>query len=66
MLYELALLLLSYNLRVSVSVIKMSWWDTSAISGLATQALKKAQKGIDKVLEIKDEEGWIDRIVTLP
>ena len=37
----------------------MSWWDASAISGLATQALKKAQKGIDKVLDINEEEGMI-------
>ncbi|BFZ03381.1 hypothetical protein BsWGS_06419 [Bradybaena similaris] len=30
----------------------MSWWDTSGITSLASQALKNAQKKIDKVLEI--------------
>lgn len=35
----------------------MSWWNTSSISSFATQALKNAQKKIDKVLDIEDEEG---------
>ncbi|GFO33209.1 TATA-element modulatory factor [Plakobranchus ocellatus] len=37
----------------------MSWWDTSSISNFATQAtqaLKSAQKKIDKVLDIEAEE----------
>ena len=33
----------------------MSWWDSSSFSSFATQALKNAQKKIDKVLDIKDE-----------
>lgn len=32
----------------------MSWWDTSGISSFATQALKNAQKKIDKVLDINE------------
>ncbi|CAG5130326.1 unnamed protein product [Candidula unifasciata] len=32
----------------------MSWWDTSGITSLASQALKNAQKKIDKVLEIDE------------
>ena len=39
----------------------MSWWDTSSFGGLASQALKKAQKGIDKVLDIN--EGKILHII---
>ena len=35
----------------------MSWWDAKALTGFATQALKTAQKRIDKVLDIKEEEG---------
>ncbi|KAJ8318853.1 hypothetical protein KUTeg_003944 [Tegillarca granosa] len=34
----------------------MSWWNTSSISSFASQALKNAQKKIDKVLDIEDEE----------
>ena len=34
----------------------MSWWDSSALSTFATSALKTAQKRIDKVLDIKDDE----------
>ena len=34
----------------------MSWWDTKGLTSLATQALKTAQKKIDKVLDIKEEE----------
>lgn len=32
----------------------MSWWDTSGITNLASQALKNAQKKIDKVLDIEE------------
>ena len=32
------------------------WWDSSSFSSLATQALKSAQKHIDKVLDIPEEE----------
>lgn len=40
----------------------MSWWDsknwdTKGLTNLATQALKTAQKRIDKVLDIKEDEG---------
>ena len=35
----------------------MSWWNSSNFSNLATQALKQAQKKIDKVLDIEEEEG---------
>ncbi|XP_069125270.1 TATA element modulatory factor-like isoform X6 [Argopecten irradians] len=34
----------------------MSWWNASSFSDLASQAIKNAQKKIDKVLDI-DEEG---------
>jgi len=34
----------------------MSWWDTKGLTSFATQALKTAQKKIDKVLDIKEEE----------
>ena len=34
----------------------MSWWDAKSLTGFATQALKTAQKKIDKVLDIKEEE----------
>ena len=34
----------------------MSWWDAKGFTSLATQALKTAQKKIDKVLDIKEEE----------
>ncbi|KAL3876276.1 hypothetical protein ACJMK2_034142 [Sinanodonta woodiana] len=34
----------------------MSWWDTSSFANLATQALKNAQKKIDKVLDIKEND----------
>lgn len=43
----------------------MSWWDTTGISSFATQALKNAQKKIDKVLDIKeDEAGGVTTTVT--
>ena len=37
----------------------MSWWDSglSNFANQATQALQKAQKQIDKVLDIKEEDG---------
>ena len=38
----------------------MSWFDAGALtkySSYAKTALKQAQKNIDKVLDIKDEEG---------
>ncbi|KAK7003716.1 TATA element modulatory factor-like isoform X1 [Biomphalaria glabrata] len=38
----------------------MSWWDPSGITNLASQALKNAQKKIDKVLDI-DAEGGTDK-----
>ncbi|XP_049547894.1 TATA element modulatory factor-like [Anopheles darlingi] len=34
----------------------MSWFDTAGIASLAKNALKEAQKQIDKALDIKDEE----------
>jgi hypothetical protein len=34
----------------------MSWWDAKGLTSLATQALKTAQKKIDKVLDIKEED----------
>jgi len=36
--------------------ITMSWWDAKGLTSFATQALKTAQKQIDKVLDIKEEE----------
>ena len=35
----------------------MAWWDSSGLSSFATQALKTAQKRIDKVLDIDVDEG---------
>ena len=35
---------------------EMSWWDSTAFSGLASQALKTAQSKIDKVLDIQDDK----------
>ncbi len=34
----------------------MSWWDSANFGNLASQALKSAQKRIDKVLDIPEEE----------
>lgn len=34
----------------------MSWWDSTGISSFASQALKNAQKKIDKVLDITEDE----------
>jgi len=39
----------------------MSWWDTKGLTSLATQALKTAQKKIDKVLDIKEEEEGLEQ-----
>src|SRR6218665_685140 len=41
----------------------MSWWDTKNLANFATQALKTAQKRIDKVLDIKEEETGMDELV---
>ncbi|XP_064639723.1 TATA element modulatory factor-like isoform X2 [Lineus longissimus] len=34
----------------------MSWWDTSQFTSMASSAIKSAQKKIDNVLDIKDDE----------
>jgi TATA element modulatory factor len=34
----------------------MSWFDTAGIASLAKNALKEAQKTIDKALDIKDDD----------
>ena len=34
----------------------MSWWDTKQLTSFASNALKTAQKKIDKVLDIKEDE----------
>jgi hypothetical protein len=34
----------------------MSWFDATGISALAKNALKEAQKQIDKVLDIKEDD----------
>ena len=34
----------------------MSWFNTSGFSNLAKSAISQAQKSIDKVLDIKDED----------
>ncbi|XP_061180944.1 TATA element modulatory factor-like isoform X2 [Saccostrea echinata] len=38
----------------------MSWWDTSSFSSFATQALKNAQKKIDKVLDINEDGAVVE------
>lgn len=38
----------------------MSWFDTTGIASLAKNALKEAQKTIDKALDIKDDETAIE------
>ncbi|XP_013402837.1 TATA element modulatory factor isoform X2 [Lingula anatina] len=38
----------------------MSWWEAAGFSNLAQQALKTAQKKIDKVLDIQEEDGELD------
>uniref|UniRef100_A0A3Q4I0G3 TATA element modulatory factor 1 n=1 Tax=Neolamprologus brichardi TaxID=32507 RepID=A0A3Q4I0G3_NEOBR len=42
----------------------MSWFNASHLSSFAKQALTSAQKSIDRVLDIKEEDQWAD--VTLP
>ncbi|XP_069592630.1 TATA element modulatory factor [Ranitomeya imitator] len=43
----------------------MSWFNTSQLSSFAKQALSQAQKSIDRVLDIKeDETAWADAIIT--
>jgi len=39
----------------------MSWWDAKGLTSFATQALKNAQKKIDKVLDIKEEEEELEQ-----
>jgi len=39
----------------------MSWWDAKGLTSFATQALKTAQKKIDKVLDIKEEEEGLEQ-----
>uniref|UniRef100_A0A8C5R5S5 TATA element modulatory factor 1 n=1 Tax=Leptobrachium leishanense TaxID=445787 RepID=A0A8C5R5S5_9ANUR len=42
----------------------MSWFNTSQLSSFAKQALSQAQKSIDRVLDIKeDETAWADSII---
>lgn len=36
----------------------MSWFNTSHLSSFAKQALTTAQKSIDRVLDIKEEDQW--------
>lgn len=40
----------------------MSWFNASQLSSFAKQALTSAQKSIDRVLDIKEEEQWGDSI----
>jgi len=39
----------------------MSWWDAKGLTSFATQALKTAQKKIDKVLDIREEEEGLEQ-----
>ena len=39
----------------------MSWWDAKGLTNFATQALKTAQKKIDKVLDIKEEDEGLEQ-----
>ncbi|XP_062325656.1 TATA element modulatory factor [Osmerus eperlanus] len=41
----------------------MSWFNASHLSSFAKQALTTAQKSIDRVLDIKEEEQWADTVV---
>ncbi|XP_020488781.1 TATA element modulatory factor [Labrus bergylta] len=41
----------------------MSWFNTSHLSSFAKQALTTAQKSIDRVLDIKEEDQWGDTVV---
>lgn len=38
----------------------MSWFNASHLSSFAKQALTTAQKSIDRVLDIKEEDQWGD------
>ncbi|KAM9860211.1 TATA element modulatory factor isoform 2-T2 [Aulostomus maculatus] len=38
----------------------MSWFNASHLSSFAKQALTTAQKSIDRVLDIKEEDQWVD------
>lgn len=38
----------------------MSWFNASHLSSFAKQALTTAQKSIDRVLDIKEEDRWGD------
>ncbi|KAG7319261.1 hypothetical protein KOW79_017735 [Hemibagrus wyckioides] len=40
----------------------MSWFNASQLSSFAKQALSSAQKSIDRVLDIKEEDQWGDAI----
>ncbi|KAG9483572.1 hypothetical protein GDO78_009472 [Eleutherodactylus coqui] len=43
----------------------MSWFNASQLSSFAKQALSQAQKSIDRVLDIKEDETvWADSIIT--
>lgn len=44
-------------------VIKMSWFNASHLSSFAKQALTSAQKSIDRVLDIKEDDQWADTVV---
>ncbi|XP_012696646.2 TATA element modulatory factor isoform X2 [Clupea harengus] len=41
----------------------MSWFNTSHLSSFAKQALTTAQKSIDRVLDIKEDDPWGDTVV---
>ncbi|XP_041836392.1 TATA element modulatory factor [Melanotaenia boesemani] len=41
----------------------MSWFNASHLSSFAKQALTSAQKSIDRVLDIKEEDQWSDQVV---
>lgn len=41
----------------------MSWFNASHLSSFAKQALTTAQKSIDRVLDIKEEDQWGDAVV---
>ena len=41
----------------------MSWFNASHLSTFAKQALTTAQKSIDRVLDIQEEDQWNDTVV---
>lgn len=41
----------------------MSWFNASHLSSFAKQALTSAQKSIDRVLDIKEDDQWADTVV---